>query len=106
MPDVGRLSGSQAPEHRPVVLLTVLPKERRARHPYQLCMMLALVTLGASQLIFGAAPTAAVQTLSDSDQHRLNWFCVIAGLAGIAAAVIPEHIIRWRLRREHSFDAT
>jgi len=106
MPDVPRLREAQPPEHRPVVLLTVLPRERRSRHPYQLCMMLALVTLGVSQLVLGPAPNAAIKVLSDSDQAQLNWFCVIAGLGGMAAAVIPEHIIRWRLRREYSFDAT
>src|SRR6478752_864424 len=104
MPDVSGLA--QPPEHRPVVLLTVLPRERRSRHPYQLCMMLALVTIGASQLIVGPMPNAAIEMLSDGDQRQLNWFCVIAGLAGIAAAIIPEHIIRWRMRGERSFDST
>jgi len=91
------------PDRPHVVLLTVLPKERRARHPYQLCMMLALITLSVSQLIIGPAPNTAITALTRAQQDQLNWYALIGGLAGIAAAVIPERIVRIRHWR---FDGT
>ena len=59
--------------HQRVVLLTVLPKERRARHPYQLCVMVALVALSASQLIVGPAPVAAMTSLNQGQENMVNW---------------------------------
>ena len=67
------------PDRPHVVLLTVLPKERRARHPYQLCMMLALITLSVSQLIIGPAPNTAITALTRAQQDQLNWYALIGG---------------------------
>lgn len=94
------------PDRHPIVLLTVLPKERRARHPYQLCPMFALIFLSAWQLFVGPVPTTAITVLSQHNQDLLNWYALFGGLAGVAAAFMPERIVRWRVRREHKFDVT
>ena len=91
------------PDRPHVVLLTVLPKERRARHPYQLCMMLALITLSVSQLIIGPAPNTAITALTRAQQDQLNWYALVGGCAGVLAAVIPERVLHFG---RHRFDAT
>lgn len=93
--------------HRTQVFLTILPNERRSRHPYQLCMMLALITVGVSGLLVGPPPTSAITNLPQSSQDMLNWVCIYGGLAGVAAAFIPERIIQFKIRqRQYDFDAT
>lgn len=99
------------PQHYNPLLVTVLPKERRSRHPYQLGAMVCLFTLGLWQLVVGATPAAAVNTLDHSSAELLNWVCIVAGAAGVAAAVIPERIVRlrfkvWRWILRTEFDAT
>lgn len=86
------------PEHYNPLLVTVLPKERRSRHPYQLAAMLCLFTLGAWQLAIGTVPNASINQLDLTAFNFLNWVCVLAGLAGVAAAFIPERVVRMRLR--------
>jgi hypothetical protein len=86
------------PEHYNPLLVTVLPKERRARHSYQLAAMFCLMTLGLWQLVIGTTPTSSVNTLDVSAARFLNIVCVVAGSAGILAALIPEHVMRHRLR--------
>lgn len=90
--------------HYNPLLVTVLPLERRARHPYQLCVMLLLITLAVSQIILGPPRNSSVAALGPDTQSLLNWFCIAAGLAGVMAAVIPERIIR--PFRSLAFDAT
>lgn len=81
--------------HYNPLLVTVLPKERRARHPYQLAAMFCLFTLGLWQLTIGAAPTSSVNLLDQHALNLLNWVCVIGGGLGILAAAVPERIVRW-----------
>lgn len=99
------------PRHYNPLLITVLPKERRSRHPYQLAAMACLFSLGAWQLVIGPTAVSSVNVLDPAALAILNCVCILAGLAGLAAAVIPEHIVhirikiwRWILRTE--FDAT
>lgn len=84
--------------HYNPLLVTVLPKERRARHPYQLCAMLCLLTLGAWQLVVGTVSVSSINELDRTAFYLLNWVCILAGTAGIAAAFIPERIVYWRIR--------
>jgi hypothetical protein len=89
--------------HYNPVFVTVLPKERRARQPYQLWIMVALVVMPLSQLILGLPQTTAVQSLPPEQVYAVNIVCIIAGLSGIYAAFIPERIMQvWRF----DFDAT
>jgi hypothetical protein len=99
------------PLHYNPLLITVLPKERRSRHPYQLGAMGCLLTLGVWQLVIGTVPNAAVNVLDTPVAVFLNWVCIVAGAAGILAAVIPERIVRlrirfWRWVFRTEFDAT
>jgi hypothetical protein len=99
------------PEHYNPLLVTVLPKERRARHPYQLAAMFCLLTLGIWQLVIGTVASSSVNTLDVSAARFLNIVCIVAGGAGIFAAIIPEHVIRrrfrlWRWAFGVDFDAT
>lgn len=89
--------------HYNPVFVTVLPKERRARHPYEFWIMVALVVMPASQLLLGAPQTTSIKALPDDQVFAVNVVCMIAGLSGLYAAFIPERIIRlfrWQ------FDAT
>lgn len=89
--------------HYNPVFVTVLPKERRARHPYQFWIMVALLVMPTSQLILGAPNTASSQALPTEQVYAVNIMCIIAALSGLYAAFIPERIMRiWRL----DFDAT
>jgi hypothetical protein len=102
---------TRLPEHFNPLLVTILPKERRARHPYQLGAMLCLLSLGLWQLIIGAAPVSSMGTLDSTAFYLLNWTCILAGTAGLLAAVIPERIVRlriqfWRWVFRTEFDAT
>jgi hypothetical protein len=102
---------SDAQLHYNPLFVTILPRERRSRHAYQLCIMAALITVSLSQLILGAIPGASIRGLNDPVQVMLNWFCLIGGFAGILAAFIPERIVRWsmgfrRFRINADFDAT
>lgn len=90
--------------HYNPVLITVLPHERRARHPYQLCIMFCLITLSASQLIFGPPATSAVHVVDTDTQTLLNWCCLLAGCAGVVTAYIPERVVV--LFKRFDFDAT
>jgi hypothetical protein len=54
------------PQHYNPLLITVLPKERRSRHPYQLGAMMCLLTLGARNLIIGTVPSSSVNQLDTS----------------------------------------
>lgn len=92
------------PEHHNPILITVLPQERRARHPYQVCVMMILITLAGSQLWVGPQASSVAAGLPTEQLAALNWFCLFAGLAGIAAAIIPERVVR--LMRRFEFDAT
>lgn len=89
---------TKPPEHFNPLLITVLPKERRARHPYQLAAMICLLSLGVWQLVIGAAPVSSMGTLDNTAFYLLNWVCIISGAAGLLAAVIPERIVRLRIR--------
>jgi hypothetical protein len=80
--------------HYNPVLLTVLPKERRARHPYQLCVMAMLATLAASQLVFGPPQGSSTALLDPDTQALLNWMCLACGIGGVMAAFIPETIVK------------
>lgn len=98
-------------EHYNPLLVTVLPKERRARHPYQLCAMAMLFTLGLWQLAIDTVPTSTVNDLDKDAFVLLNWLCIVGGAAGVLAAFIPERIVRWKLRIakhvfRYEFDAT
>lgn len=85
------------PKHYNPLLITVLPKERRSRHPYQIAAMLTLLTLGLWQVAFGAAAISTVDVLDETAYQLLNCVCALAGGAGIAAALIPERIVRLQL---------
>lgn len=105
------MSAADSDLHYNPLLVTVLPKERRARHPYQLSAMVCLLTLGGWQLAFGAAPVSSMGTLDNTAFYFLNWVCILAGTAGIAAAFIPERIVHlrirvWRRILHTEFDAT
>lgn len=91
-------------EHYNPLLVTVLPKERRARHPYQICAMLALFATGLSQQLLGTLSGASAAQLDPHLLIALNWFCILGGAAGTAAAFIPERVVRWFNGWE--FDAT
>lgn len=98
-------------EHYNPLLVTVLPKERRSRHSYQLAAMMTLLTLGAWQLAFGAQALSAMSSLDSATFIFMNWVCIVAGTAGLAAAVIPERIVDvrirfWRKVLRTEFDAT
>lgn len=89
--------------HYNPLFLTVLPKERRALHPYQLWIMVALIVMPLSQLLLGLPNTASIKALPPSQAYAVNIVCLVAGLSGLYAALIPERILRvWRL----AFDAT
>lgn len=93
--------------HYNPVFITVLPKERRARHPYQFWIMVSLVVMPVSQVILGLPQTASVQALPPEQAYAIAIMCIIAGLSGLYAAIIPERILRWRWWRiEMDFDAT
>jgi cytochrome c biogenesis protein CcdA len=99
------------PQHYNPLLVTVLPKERRSRHSYQLGAMMCLFTLGLWQLVVGAAAASSINTLDRASADLLNWVCIVAGGAGVLAAVIPERIVRlrlkvWRWILRTEFDAT
>lgn len=99
------------PQHYNPLLVTVLPKERRARHPYQLAAMGCLFSLGLWQLAFGTLANASVNVLETDTLRLLNWVYLMAGAAGLLAAVIPERIVRLRLKLYQrvwrtEFDAT
>lgn len=87
-------------EHFNPLLVTVLPKERRARSPYQFMVMVCVFTLGIWQLTIGPVPISAVNLLDEAAYGMLNAVSVLAGLAGIAAAYIPERIIEFRIGRK------
>lgn len=99
-------------QHFNPLMVTVLPKERRSRHPYQLGAMFCLLTLGIWQLAFGALAVSAVNVLDRDAYLLLNWVYILSGAAGIAAAIIPERIVRIRVRIHNwillysEFDAT
>lgn len=79
------------------IWVTILPKERRARHPYQLCVMLLLITVGLSQALLGPVQVSTLKYLPSGQAALLSWFCVFAGSAGALSAVIPERIVKvWR----------
>lgn len=78
--------------YRPI-WLTVLPRERRSRHPYQLAPMLALIIVGLSQLIVGPVETSQLRKLPGTEDAQLSWAGILIGVAGILAAVIPERIV-------------
>jgi hypothetical protein len=89
--------------HYNPVFVTVLPHERRARHPYQFWIMVALLVMPLSQIILGLPDTASVKALPPEQVMAVNVVCMIAAATGIYAAFIPERIIRlWRF----DFDAT
>lgn len=106
------VAGTDDRRHYNPLLITVLPKERRSRHPYQLGAMLCLLTLGAWQLAFGTVAAASVNALDHDTFLLLNWVYVLSGAAGVAAAFIPERIVRINLRFHRwllyrtEFDAT
>lgn len=81
-------------EHYNPILISVLPRERRARHPYQVGVMCWLILMSASQLAFGLAPNSSLQTLPMDQVIWLNYWCLFAGIAGLLAAVIPERVVR------------
>lgn len=90
-------------QHYNPVFVTVLPKERRARHPYQFWIMMALFVMPISQLILGTPNTAPAQALPQEQVIAVNVVCIIASAAGLYAAFIPERVMRiWRF----DFDAT
>lgn len=103
---------SGEPQHYNPLLVTVLPPERRARHPYQLAAMLCLLSLGAWQLAIGTQPSSSVSLLDQGAASLVNWVCVLGGAAGVFAAFVPERIVHWRIciRRwvvlRYDFDAT
>lgn len=85
------------------VFVTVLPKERRARHPYQLWIMACLFVMPLTQLILGAPDTTSVKALPPEQVIAVNVVCMIAAASGLYAAYIPERVMRlfkWQ------FDAT
>lgn len=90
-------------EHYNPLFVLVLPKERRARHPYQLWIMVALVAMPASQLILGIPPNTSTRTIPDSQAIIVNVLCLVAGFSGLYAAYVPERVVHW-FRLE--FDAT
>lgn len=90
------------PEHHNPLLVTVLPKERRARHVYQMAGMVMLIGIGVYQLWFGPNPKSSVNDLDHQAQLMLYWCGIIGGISGLAAAVIPERVVRW----PWDFDAT
>jgi hypothetical protein len=89
------VTNSERPQHYNPLLVTVLPAERRARHPYQLGVMMCLLTLGAWQLIIGPAFTSSVNLLNTDTFRLLNWVCIWGGSTGLLAAIVPERIVRW-----------
>jgi hypothetical protein len=98
-------------DHYNPLLVTVLPKERRAKHPYQLCTMAMLFSLGLWQMTVGAVPAASVNLLDESAYRLLNIVCILGGAAGIVAAWIPERIVQFHMRLYRwavstEFDAT
>jgi hypothetical protein len=105
------LGNPRPPRHYNPLLITVLPKERRSRHPYQLGAMCCLLTLGAWQLAVGTVAISSMNVLDREAFILMNWVCILAGAAGLAAAVIPERIVYlripfWRWLWRTDFDAT
>lgn len=77
--------------------VTILPAERRARHPYQVAVMVLMLVLGTSQLAVGPVVSSSLNSLPHSTVTMLNWFCILGGTAGIAAAFIPERMVKvWK----------
>lgn len=92
--------------YRPI-WLTVLPRERRSRHPYQLAPMFALIIVGISQLAIGPVEASALRNLPGTEDAQLSWAGILIGIAGISAAIIPERIVRvWFFRRRLFCDFT
>lgn len=89
--------------HYNPMFVLVLPKERRAWHPYQLWIMVCLLVMPTSQLILGIPPQASTQTIPEGQAVAVNVMCVIAATAGLYAAIIPERVVHWF---KLSFDAT
>lgn len=85
-------------EHYNPILVEVLPHERRARHPYQVAVMMWMLTTAVSQLGFGLTPNSSLNLLPPDQVAWLNYWCLGASLAGLAAMFIPERIIRWQCR--------
>lgn len=89
--------------HYNPVFVTVLPHERRAKHPYQFWIMVALVVMPLSQLILGLPNTSTIKALPEVQNYAVAITCLVCGLTGIYAAYIPERIVRWW---RFDFDAT
>lgn len=89
--------------HYNPILITVLPRERRARHPYQIAVMLWMITIGLSQLIFGLSESSSLRGVPNDQLQVLNWYLIIGGTGGLLATVIPERVVRWGFV---DFDAT
>jgi hypothetical protein len=98
---------SQADHYNPI-LITVLPRERRARHPYQVAVMGWMLSMGLSQLLFGISKSSSLNGIPIEQVQVLNWYLIIAGASGLLATVIPERVIRWGWRSwvRVDFDAT
>ena len=82
------------------IWLTVLPRERRSRHPYQFQAFAALILCGISQLVLGPVSNSTLLKLPESQDVLLSWFCIVVGLGGTSAAFIPERVVtiwRWNL---------
>lgn len=59
--------------------------------------MVLMLILGISQLIVGPVVASSLNTLPHSTVTMLNWFCIVGGASGIAAAFIPERMVKvWR----------
>lgn len=84
--------------HYNPVFVTVLPKERRALHPYQLWIMIALIVMPISQLLLGLPDTSTIKAIPRSQAYIVNIVCLICGLTGVYAAFIPERIMKLDLR--------
>lgn len=89
--------------HYNPILITVLPRERRARHPYQVAVMGWMITIGLSQLLFGLSGTSSLRGVPADQLQVLNWYLIIAGAGGLLATLIPERVVQWGFV---DFDAT
>jgi hypothetical protein len=68
---------------------------RGARQPLQLAMMVALISIGLSQLVSGPVQSTPINTLQDQAQQAFAGLLILSAGFVLAGAVLPEPRSYW-----------